>query len=223
MKRAAPKPELQHWYRDRYQAVALQRKLLAFVTLAALGAAFAMALIVTQLLPLKSIEPYVIQIDPRSGVTQAVNPVTAGELTANEAVNNYFIVQYIRAREGYNPTETLYNYNLVRLMSESGKVYGRFRTEIDPNNPNSNVTRLGTQGQRTVKIKSITYIGDKVAQVRIQITERAEGAGGVKVQELHRIALISFDYVRMTLSSEERYANPLGFRVTDYQLNEDAA
>jgi len=37
----------------------------------------------------------------------------------------------------------------------------------------------------------------------------------------HKIVLIAFEYVKMSLTIEERYLNPLGFRVTDYRVDED--
>lgn len=218
MKKTRNKPEVQNWYKDRYQHVLVQRKLLALITLGSLFCTLVMAIAITQLVPLKSIEPYVIQVDPKSGITQAVDPAQVRELTANEAVNNYFIVQYIRAREGYNSADVLHQYNIVRLMSEDRKVYNRFVSEASPNNPTSNVARLGTLGTRVVKFQSIIYTSPNVAQVRLLISERGDK---IPLTELHRVALVGFEYVKMNLSTEDRYLNPLGFRVTEYQISED--
>lgn len=213
------RPEIQSWYKDRYQRVVVQRKILVAITLVSMVTTLASVFIISQLMPLKTIEPYVIQVDSKSGVVQTVNPETAKELTVNEAVNNYFIVQYVRAREGYSAMDLVYKYDLVRLMSENLKVYPKFRTEANPNNPGSNVARLGNGGTRTVRIKSITYLQPQLAQVRILITE----TGGTGVVEVHKIALVSFEYAKMSLSLEERYSNPLGFRVTDYKIEDDAS
>ncbi len=211
------KPEPQSWYRDRYQHVLVQRKLLSLFTILSLGATLVMAVVMTQLIPLKSIEPYVIQIDAKSGRTEMVDPLSASELTTNQVVNNYFLVQYLRAREGYSSADILYNYNLVRLMSDAN-VYREFSQWADPNNASSNMARLGMLGMRSVKIKSITYISPKVAQIRLMISETNKTPQAI---EYNRIVLINFEYAKMTLSTEERYANPLGFHVTMYQINED--
>lgn len=212
------KPELQNWYKDRYQSVIVQRKIMELIALGSLGITLVLAIIITQLIPLKSIDPYVLEVESRTGVTQVVDPVTAKELTANEAVNNFFIVQYIRAREGYNAAELLHDVNIVRLMSENVRVYNGFIATNAPNNPSSPIARLGTLGTRTVKFKSITYISPQVAQIRVLILERPDKAPPV---ELNRIILLRFEYVKMNLTTEERYLNPLGFRVTEYQINED--
>jgi len=212
------KPELQNWYKDRYQSVVVQRKIMELIALGSLGITLVLAIIITQLIPLKSIDPYVLQVESRTGVTQVVDPVTAKELTANEAVNNFFLVQYIRAREGYNASELLHDVNIVRLMSESGRIYPQFIATNAPNNPSSPIARLGTLGTRSVKFKSITYISPQVVQIRALIVERPDKSVPL---ELHRIILLRFEYVKMNLTTEERYLNPLGFRITDYQINED--
>src|SRR4051812_3531186 len=91
-----------NWYKDRYQYVLVQRKILTAITLLSLVCTLATVIVISQLTPLKSVEPFVIQIDQKSGITQTVDPLTATELTTNEAVNNFFLVQYIRSRESYN-------------------------------------------------------------------------------------------------------------------------
>ena len=146
-----------------------------------------------------------------------MNQVTVKEISANEAINNFFIVQYIRARENYVSSDLSRNYNVVRLMSESAKVYKEFVQQANPNNPRSNAARLGTNGTRKVKFKSITYLNPKLVQARVLIEERAES----NLAQQHLIILLGFNYVNMALTLEERYINPLGFIVTDYRVDED--
>lgn len=211
-------PEVRNWYKDRYQYVVVQRKILTVITLCSMAVTVATVIVISQLTPLKSVEPFVIQVDQKTGVTQTVDPLTVKELTANEAVNNYFIVLYIRSRESYNANQILYNYNLVRVMSEGERVYPAFMEEVDANNPKSNVARLGSTGLRSVKFKSITYLKPNVAQVRVLIEEKGDNIGSA---QLHRIILIAFEYIKLQLTADDRYLNPLGFRVTDYRIDED--
>jgi type IV secretion system protein VirB8 len=207
-----------NWYKDRYQYVLVQRKILTMITVLALVCTLAAVLVIARLTPLKTVEPFVIQVDQKSGITQTVDPLTAKELTANEAVNNFYLVQYIRAREEYSTNDLVRNYNIVRIMSESRNVYGEFMTEADPNNPSSNAARLGNTGTRTVKFKSITYLTPTQAQARLLIEEKSEGA----YLQQHKIATIEFQYIKLSLNPEERYINPLGFRVTSYRIVEEA-
>ncbi len=168
---------------------------------------------------MKTIEPYVIQVEQKSGVVQAVDPSAFKDLTANESVNNYFILLYIRAREGYGSADLIRSYELVRLMSEPGRVFGGFMAEADANNPQSNVARLGSVGVRRVKLKSMTYLEPKKVQVRILVEELMDGIN--VSSQLHKIILLEFEYTKMGLTTEERYVNPLGFRVIAYRSDED--
>lgn len=218
---AAPLKELiesKNWYKDRYQYVLVQRKLLALITLLSLVCTLVTVIVIAYLTPLKTVEPFVIQVDQKSGITQTVDPLTVKELTANEAVNNFFIVQYIRSRETYNIRDLARAYDLVRIMSEREKVYPEFVRQADPNNPRSNAARLGSTGTRSVKFKSIAYLNPQLVQARLLIEEKSDNGGYF---QQHKIALVAFEYVKMNLTIEERYTNPLGFRVTDYRLDED--
>lgn len=210
--------ESKNWYKDRYQYVLVQRKLMALVTVVSLICTLAAVTVVAWLTPLKSVEPFVIQVDPKSGFTQTVDPLTVKSLTANEAVNNFFIVQYIRSRETYSVYDLAKNFDTVRIMSDSKKVYPGFVAGADPNNPASNAARLGSTGIRTVKFKSITYLNPQMVQVRMLIEEKTDRNDFF---QQHMIALVAFEYIKMSLTAEERYINPLGFRVTNYRLDED--
>lgn len=209
--------ESKNWYKDRYQHLLVQRRLLTLITLLSLVCTLVTVVVIANLTPLKSVDPFIIQVDQKSGITQTVDPLTVKELTANEAVNNFFLVQYIRSRETYSVTDLGRNYNIVRVMSDPGKVYPEFVSQADPNNPRSNAARMGSNGVRTVKFKSITYLNPQLVQARLLIEEKTDNT---YVQQ-HKIALLAFEYVKMSLTNEERYINPLGFRVKDYRIDED--
>lgn len=218
MSKATKEPShSKNWYKDRYQYVIVQRKILVLITSLSLIASLVTVIVIAQLTPLKTVEPFVIQVDQKTGITQTVNQMTVKEITANEAVNNFFIVQYIRARENYVSSDLARNYNIVRLMSESSKVYGEFMRAANPNNPKSNAARLGSSGVRTVKFKSISYLSPQTVQARVLIEEKSEN----NLAQQNLIILLSFSYVNMALTLEERYINPLGFIITDYRVDED--
>ncbi len=218
-KEPTDKKESRNWYKDRYQAILLQRRLLMFIAFLSMATTMVVMIILSQMTPLKGVEPFLIQVDPKSGITQLVNPMSVKEITALESVNNFFVVQYIRARESYDVRSIKLNYATVRIMSEDKKIYPQFKREANPNNPNSVAARMGSTGTRSVKFKSISYIKQNQAQARLLVEETT--ANGLTLQS-HKIATILFEYTKMALTDEERYINPLGFRVLDYRLDEDA-
>ena len=222
------KIDKKNWYKDRYQFVVIQRNILALITLLSLVCSIAATFSISQLVPLKSVEPFVIQVDQKSGITQVVDPLKAKELTANEAVNQYFMVQYIRARESYlgSPERNYYNYNLVRVLS-APDIFQKYQHEIILSNPESPGARLGTGGGREVHISSIKLLDKRELGngqesqrylVRVQVVEKA---GQIPPKTLQKLVLIEFKYTELELSIEDRYLNPVGFRVLSYKIDDD--
>jgi type IV secretion system protein VirB8 len=222
------KIEKRNWYNDRYQFILVQRNILAFLTGIALLCSMAATFSISQLAPLKSVEPFVIQVDQKSGVTQMVNPLRVRELTAQESINNYFIVQYIRARESFlgSPDRNYFNYNLVRVLS-GNEAFTQFQQDIILSNPDSPGARLGVGGSREVQIGSIKLLdkrelpGEEESRrylVKVRIVERPAGGTGKILQQL---ILIEFKYTELDLTVEDRYLNPIGFRVLGYRVDDD--
>lgn len=228
---AKEKQEKKNWYADRYQYVVVQRNMLAVITAVSLLAALISAFSISQLAPLKSVEPFVIQVDQKSGITQVVDPLTATDFYGNESVNQYFMVQYVRARETFSGKVDYNNYNAVRLMSDPTTVFNDYMWEINPNNKEGYVGKLSTQPGmlRTIKIGNITLLdvttdpADAMTvrryQVRLAITERSPRAQ--QGTTIYKVVTIAFKYLDLNLSIEDRYLNPIGFRVVDYRVDED--
>lgn len=221
-----------NWYKDQYQHMLVQRNMLAILTLCALLAAVACVFLVMTVAKNKTVEPYVIQIDERSGMVQMVDPVSRNEYAASELIDRYFVAQYLNARESYNVSVLRYNYNVVRVMSALD-VFGTFRSQVAPGNPTSAAAILKNTGQRQVRIRSLAYIQNppppygkaetspaKIMQARIQL--RDVGAGGADITENY-IVTITFEYTKLQLNEEERLINPLGFTVTHYQIQQEIA
>lgn len=218
-----------HWYQDKYQHVLVQRNLLALISLVALAVALVAMLAMARLAPLKSVEPYLLQIDERTGITQAVKPALAGQYVANEAVDRYFIATYLRAREGYNPHTRIANDNLVRLMS-SRSVFVQYRSQMNPADKDSIPARLGPNGQRSIDVISTSYIAQpipkkpqdtlppRIMTVRFITIEDYPNAPNVRQ---NWIATITFAYTDLRITESERLYNPLGFQVINYQVTKE--
>ncbi len=219
-----------HWYQDKYQHVLVQRNVLALVALIALVAALIAVFAVMRMAPLKTVEPYLLQIDPRTGITQRVDPVTRNQYAAAEAVDRYFASQYLRARESYNFSILRYNYNVVRLMS-TASVFGTFRRMVDASNPQSPAALMGAMGQRDIRIRSLSYIQNppafnqkaevtptKIMQARITTVDSIPNAPDRAEQW---VVTITFEYASLNLNDEEQLINPLGFTVTSYQIQRE--
>lgn len=220
-----------HWYQDKYQHVLTQRNMLALIAAASLLVAVIAAFAVFRLAPLKSVQPYLIQIDEKTGITQRVQPITRRDYAADQGVDRYFTATYLRLRESYNISVLRYNYNVLRLMS-TAEVFRRARAQLDPNNPESTAKRLGTYGQRDVKIRSMVYVTNpgerrnagtvttsKILQARITTTESMPNQPD---KSSLWIVTVTFEYADLSLNQEEQLLNPLGYTVTSYQIQPES-
>jgi len=218
--------QTKNWYKDKYQYVLVQRNLLAVTTLAALFCSAAAVFAVMQLTPHKSVEPFVIQIDEKTGIVQRVDPVTRNEFTSDESVDRYFVANYIRARETYIRQVFRYNYDIVRVMSDR-YTFNDYAWAVSERNEESPAAILKSEGMRTVKFKSISFIkrdtdtmkSEKVVQVRVILTDRSRKFPAPV--DYHNIITITFQYSNLNLNEEERYVNPLGFLVTNYAIERE--
>lgn len=221
--------QVQTWFEDRYQTVLVQRNiLLLFLVFALVSVLFAIVS-VTQIATSKTLEPFIIEIEDKTGITTMVRPYDREYFSSNDALRRYFLMKYLTAREAYNAFDYHYNYyTIVRLLS-SGEVYSAFRRSISADNPNSPIS-YGDKIQRSLKIKSITFLpppprtGKENAQYRPSITAQIRYIvveTGQRGGEKHRIATINFDFYDLKMTQDERYINPLGFQVIGFRVDEE--
>lgn len=213
--------EQKNWYADRYQSVLVQRNLLSIFSLAALVFSTIAIFLVYRNIPIVTVEPFVIQVEPRTGQTQAVNPVAAPEITALEALNQYFIVRYVKAREGVDGALP-YNFETVRLMSDP-MVFNAYNWGVDSRNPDSFLARFRGEGVRSAEIRYIQKLdmnpncADTLCTVNIGVTIN-EGSRGGAVNKKNYLIYMQYVFTSVDLTLEDRYINPLGFRVVDYRM-----
>lgn len=213
--------DVRTWYADRYNSILIQRNFMVIVTVVSIAAVIISVLVVAQITSQKEIEPFVIQVEDRSGLTKVIRPLNKRYLNSNEAMNRYFVAKYIQARESYFFPIHDTNRAIVRLYSAS-PVYKKYLWTVNPNNETSPV-RWAEQGQREIKIVSLlskeTSVGysGSTYQVRFIVTDTLPN----QVLSAVKVATLRFDYIDMKLTAAERYTNPVGFQVMDYQVTDE--
>lgn len=209
------------WFQDKYQTVLVQRNLLVIVSIVSLFASLLAVYAVNSLTPLRTVEPFIIQIEEKSGITTVVEPLDRDKLKSQESLDNYFLWSYVRARETYHPADQRRRWEVVRVMSDP-EIFSQYLLDISPNNPASAAAVLGGQGTRVLRDPTVTYLNDdkrKVAQVRFMVEETFK-----KVKTRYpKIATIEYDYFDLELKRSERLINPLGYQTLSYRLDEEVA
>jgi type IV secretion system protein VirB8 len=208
-----------NWYADRYQTVIVQRNFLVLLTMICLFGIIVSVLAVIKVSSSKTIEPFVIEIEEKTGITNVIRPLLKEKFTHEEALTRYFIMKYMNARETYDSASFEYNYSTVTRILSSSEVYSDFRRSIVADNPQSPL-RLGSRGERTIKVISITPLttaaGQRgfTSQIRFVSTNTLTGSKNY-------VATMNYIYQDLELNKDERDINPLGFQVTGYRIDEE--
>jgi len=205
------------WFQDRYQSILVSRNRWLVTACLSLGLAICQALAILCLAPLKTTVPYLVREETSGAVTTLTALSGQPGATYSEAVRKYFLGKYVVARETYDATDVLQGYRTVELLSDTAE-RGLFHQQIASNNPASPVVLYGSQAKRYVRIKSISFLSDKAAQVRFTALER-RGSSPDKVSDW--IATLAFDLGGVSSSEEDRLINPLGFVVSSYRIDQE--
>jgi len=169
---------------------------------------------VAALAPFKQVEPFVVRVDKNTGYTDIITRVDEKAMSPDEAIDKYFLSEYVNAREEYSEAMAFGNYKKVGLMSvpEVGhKYYEAFR----PENKKSPLNTYGRDGKIEIKVSSISFIDEGVASIRFEREDRNKG----QTTDSRWIATISYTYQDPPLDESERLINPLGFQVSDYRVD----
>jgi type IV secretion system protein VirB8 len=202
------------WADDRVAAAVRQTRLAWIVAGAAGGIAALLAIALALLVPLKSVQPYVVTVDRQSGAVEIATTLTDGKLTQNEAVIQAQLASYVRARETFDETDLRLQYALVQRLSAPTVARG-YVTAMAAANPESPLRTLNRGDTIAVDVKSVSLVSPGAALVRFDTRRSSLNGGQASVQSY--VAAISFGFANAPLRLEDRFDNPLGFQVTRYR------
>ncbi|WP_309612369.1 VirB8/TrbF family protein [Sphingomonas sp.] len=204
----------QGWADERVEAERKARKLAWTVAGVAATIALILALTLAMLVPLKTVQPYVVTVDRQSGAVEVATTVANGRLTQNEAVIQAQLANYVRVRETFDASDLAENYRRVQLLSSSD-VRTAYIALMAAANPASPLRALSPGDTLKVRIKSVSLTGTGSALVRYDIDRTV--AAGRGVSSTAYVSAISYGFSNKPLRAADRFENPLGFEVTRYR------
>jgi len=210
--------EARTWETDKVREIEKSKKLAWRVASVSATAALAAMFAVAAMMPLKTVEPYVIRVDNTTGIVDVVTGLTDGKTNYTEAMNKYFTQWYVRYREGYSRELAEEYYYNVGIMSDAAEQQKYFQF-FNPQNPLSPLNIYGDYAKAKISIKSTSFISPTIALVRY--TKEIE-RGSDKSTITHWAATITFQYTKAPMAEKDRAINPLGFQVVEYRNDPDA-
>jgi type IV secretion system protein VirB8 len=208
------------WADDRQTTLRASRRTAWIVASAATAVALMLALALLMLTPLKTVEPYTLLVDKQTGFVQALKPLDAQQVSGNTALTQSFLVQYVIARESFDISAVQANYRKVSLWSQ-GDARAAYVASVQASNPDSPLARLPRTTVIETRVKSVSPLGQNAALVRFDTVRR--DVGGRTEPARAWVSVIRYRYSGEPMSLEDRFVNPLGFEVTRYQRNAEAA
>ncbi|EAI8783700.1 type IV secretion system protein, partial [Campylobacter upsaliensis] len=160
-----------------------------------------------------------IRVDNTTGMVDILTLLDEKEITQNEALDKYFISQYIKAREGYYYELLNQDYLLTQLMS-SENVANEYRALYEGDNARDQV--LKNSNEVSVQILSVVLgesNGVKTSTIRANITTKNLSSRGTS--QATKVITLSYDYTLGKASEENRLLNPLGFKVLTYRIDNE--
>jgi len=208
------------WNRDRIEAIHKSQRTAWWVAIGAATIAVLEAGALILLTPLKTVEPYTLLVDRTTGYVQALKPLDAGKIAPDSALTQSFLVQYVIARESFDIDMVNANYNKVASWSAEQARSG-YLSAVQVSNPQSPLVAYPRSTVIETRVKSVSPLGRNVALVRFDTTRR--DAGGQVQPSRSWVAVIRYRFSGEPASLEERFVNPLGFRVLRYRKDAESA
>ncbi len=168
---------------------------------------------VAALAPLKRIEVVTVKVNQNTGAVDVQTELTGKKAIAyDEAVTKYFLANYVRDRESWNPAAAKDNFNTVAILSAVAE-QNRWATYYSTRNPLSPRVVWGDRAFADAVVTNIAFINNRVANVRFTRTVQTDTAK----ESTDWIATVTFGYTNAPMAEGDRYRNPLGFQVQTYR------
>ena len=208
-----------------------QKKRAWYIAITAVVIAVFEAVALIMLMPLKTVEPFVIRVDNNNGNVDVVSTLTetAGAVReeAQDVLDKYWIGQYIRHREGYRWETRDYSRHLIGLMSGS-HVQQDYAVYTNPKeNPQAPVVLYGRNAQVNITVKAVSMINtemvDGVKHVTALVRYAKESKKlGERSHVTHWAATMTYVYLNASMDIKDRQLNPLGFQVVSYRNDQES-
>lgn len=170
------------------------------------------------MLPLKQSEAFLAIVDKDTGIAERAVTVERAALDHTTAVEQSLLYQYITDRETYDPSD-----NEARVFEVFRRSTGQARQSLQAlwqeDNPNFPPSVYGSRAQATIKVLSITEVGDNTAQIRFVKTLTAPDEPR---REGKFYATVAFEFRPQTNANLAMvWENPFGFTVTSYRVTSE--
>jgi type IV secretion system protein VirB8 len=210
----------QSWETSTYRVIKARGAVWRFFALLSMGVNILLGVALVLLIPTQHTDLVAVEVDHTTGYLYVLRPLEDNSaLKDNEAVTASNIVQFIKARETYDPHAIEFNNNKAMLFS-TGNAANEIGTLWQGNNPNNPQKLFGQAITISVAIESLNFLNVDTALVRFTTTVVSQSGppGGLTY---YWSANVRWKYTSASMRMDYRLENPLGFQVTDYRRDQE--
>jgi type IV secretion system protein VirB8 len=215
--------EAASWDIDRSAQTVQRMRIAWLVAIAGWGCAVSTCIALMLLMPLKTVEPYVIRVDNSTGIVDIV-PMYAGRAEISETVARYLLTHYITVCESFDFVTAERDYEECGAYHTSRRNV-EWYAQWNPVNPNSPINLYKDGTTIRAQVTAVTFFSkangvNSLAQIRYVKARRPPGGSETLT---HWIATIEYAYVAPSNDVKTRQWNPLGFRIVDFRTEPESA
>lgn len=208
------------WAKDKNAFIAAQRNFFILLSIASIFGVVVAMIVIKSMVEKNAIEPYVISINTADKMPVAISSKSVKEYaSANAAVIEFFLIKYIKSREGYNFGTYKYDYGTFVKSLSNFSIYKQFRSDVINNEKNDPSKLFGEYGRVDVVIKQISN-DPKTNIATIRIAKKIYISDSLR-SILNYQVKIHYIIDTTNLKASDIEINPLGIVIDTYQMIEE--
>jgi len=204
----------QRWF-EEYGAAGMNSNRMFVGLMASLITNISLGIALAVMMPLKTVQPWMVKVDKEEGVATATKVGTA-PYQPGDPEKRYFLAEWTTMLLTLDKYMT--EKNLVKAFYRTrGKGSSEFGDWVDVNKP-AEALKLDPSLTRNIQIRSISFVADGAALVRVSLETRTSAQSSPIRKNV--IATIHFAVIPPT-TEQEILENPIGLYITHFAISED--
>ena len=203
-----------NWYKDKYNSIVIQRNFLLIAIIIFSVTLLVCMSILSRLQSNDNVKPYIIEYNSNTGLMSVVETQSKKEYTAQQAVKESMVVQYINRREAPKLSTIEDDMNYIRVMTSS-KLYNEYTKSMSE--LTGKLRNAGSNARYSIDITDFSYLN--ASRVQIKMTRKLYDNNDVEIDNEDYKIIVSFGFSSLILPIEEMRINPLGFQITQHNIS----
>jgi type IV secretory pathway component VirB8 len=218
------------WYERVYVSPLSERAHALLLTVLCCVVSLFMAITLLGLFPITATEVVALRMEDMDSKLPRLKALGQGNEDADTSLMRFFVQEYVRNRELYEPENIGMRAKRLHSMSDHDTYYD-YRLSLDPSSPQSPLVRYERHSVRNIALQETNLLesssqttpeGSRIYKALVRYVARVDD--GQEQQDSRWEAEVTFSYRNVVVNQETGEVTPMDFTVTEYtthQLQQD--